>query len=95
MGGNETQTFDGKMCYSLRCKVLHNGNTEVTNSMLKVIVDSFVLSKPGSEDYKSGYTYIEKPQQDGTTKVMTCIAIDYLCEHLCEMAEKFYNTSLL
>lgn len=84
MAGFETQTFDGEMCYSLRCKVLHNGNTEVTNPKLKVLVDSFELLKPG-------YTYIKKTQPDGTVKVITCIAIDYLCERLCDMAEQFYN----
>ena len=60
MAGFETQTFDGEMCYSLRCKVLHNGNTEVTNPKLKVLVDSFELLKPDDQDYKPGYTYIKK-----------------------------------
>lgn len=91
MAGFETQTFDGEMCYSLRCKVLHNGNTEVTNPKLKVLVDSFELLKPDDQDYKPGYTYIKKTQPDGTVKVITCIAIDYLCECLCDMAEQFYN----
>lgn len=89
--GFETRTFDGEMCYSLRCKVLHNGNTEVINPSLKVLVDSFELLKPGDQDYKPGYTYIKKPQPDGTVKVITCIAIDYLCKRLCDMAEQFYN----
>ena len=35
--GFETQTFDGEMCYSLRCKVLHNGNTEVANTKLEYL----------------------------------------------------------
>lgn len=91
MAGFETQTFDGEMCYSLRCKFLHNGNTEVTNPKLKVLVDSFELLKPDDQDYKPGYTYIKKTQPDGTVKVITCIAIDYLCERLCDMAEQFYN----
>lgn len=91
MAGFETQTFDGEMCYSLRCKVLHNGNTEVNNPNLRVLVDSFELLKPGDPNYKSGYTYIKKLQPDGTTKVITCIAIDYLCNCLCDMAEQFYN----
>lgn len=56
----QTQTFDGGMCYPLRCKVLHNRNTEVTNSKLKVLVDSFELLKPDDQDYKPGYTYIKK-----------------------------------
>lgn len=58
---------------------------------LKVLVDSFELLKPDDQDYKPGYTYIKKTQPDGTVKVITCIAIDYLCERLCNMAEQFYN----
>ena len=75
----------------LRLRLLHNGNTEVTNLKLKVLVDSFELLKPDDQDYKPGYTYIKKTQPDGTEKVITCIAIDYLCERLCNMAEQFYN----
>ena len=79
------------MCYSLRCKVLHNGNTEVTNSKLGVLVDNFELVKPGDSDNTPSYTYITKMQLDGTSKVITLIAIDYLCGCLCNMAEQFYN----
>ena len=89
--GFETQTFDGEMCYSLRCKVLHNGNTEVANPKLGVLIDSFELVKPGDPNYTPGYTYITKTQLDGTLKVITRIAIDYLCERLCNTAEQFYN----
>ena len=37
-----------------------DGNTEVTNPKLKVLVDSFELLKPDDQDYKPGYTYIKK-----------------------------------
>ncbi len=60
LSGFETQTFTGEMCYSLRCKVLHNGNTEVTNKTLQVLVDHLVLTKPGTEEHKHGYNYVEK-----------------------------------
>lgn len=44
----------------LKMARLHNGNTEVTNPKLKVLVDSFELLKPDDQDYKPGYTYIKK-----------------------------------
>lgn len=87
MKGFETQTFGGEMCYSLRCKVLHNGNTEVKNEELKVMVDEFRLMLPSDPDYYHGYTYIEG--ENG--KTATCIGIDYLCEMLCDAAEEFYS----
>lgn len=88
--GFDAQTFRGEMCYSLRCKVLHNGSTDVQNPKLKVSVDEFVLTKPGDEDYFHGYKYINQVQTDGTEKTITKIGIDYLCERLCDTAEAFY-----
>ena len=58
-------------------------------------MDSSELLKSDDQDYKPGYTYIKKTQPDGTVKVITCIAIDYLCECLCDMAEQFYNGWLI
>lgn len=92
MAGCEIQTFDGEMCYSLRCKVLHNGNTEVANPKLGILIDNFELVKPGDSNYTSGYSYITKTQLYGTSKKITRIAIDYLCKCLCDMAEQFYNS---
>lgn len=51
MTGFETPTFDREMCYLLRCKILHNGSTEVTNYKLGVLVDNFKFFKPGDPDY--------------------------------------------
>jgi hypothetical protein len=91
LSGFEPQTFTGEMCYSLRCKVLHNGNTDVNNARLGVIVDDFILTTPKDEMYYHGYKYCEKQESDGKIKKITYIAIDYLCERLCDSAEKFYN----
>jgi len=79
------------MCNSLRCRVLHNGDLEVYNPSLGVSVDSFVLTRPGDSCYYHGYRY-EENNTGGTTILRTIIGIDYLCEQLCDAAEKFYNT---
>lgn len=89
--GFDIQTFSGEMCYSLRCKVLHNGNTNVKNKQLGVIVDDFELTFPSEGNYYHGYKYFENPQPDGTYETITCIGIDYLCERLCDTAEEFYD----
>ncbi len=89
--GFEKQTFDGVMCYALRCKVLHNGNTDLQASRQKILVDDFVLTKPDDPKYYHGYKYGEETKEDGTTKTITYIGIDYLCERLCDATENFYN----
>ena len=91
LSGFVSQTFTGEMCYSLRCKVLHNGNTDVNNALLGVIADGFILTTPKDEMYYHGYKYCENQESDGNIKRITYIAIDYLCERLCDSAEKFYN----
>lgn len=85
--GFERQTFTGDMCYSLRCKVLHNGNTEVKNKNLGVNVDKLILTRPNEENHYCGYKYVEDSKGDA----ISYIGIDYLCERLCAAAELFYN----
>lgn len=85
--GFETQTFEGEMCYSLRCKVLHNGNTDVKNIAHGVNVDELILTFPSDENYTHGYTY----KKNASGKTTTYIGIDYVCERLCDAAEKFYS----
>ena len=87
ISGFETQNFKGNMCYSLRCKVLHNGTLDVKNQRLGVSVDQFMLTKPGCSNYYYGYQY-----QTTNNINKTIIAIDYLCEQLCKAAEDFYNS---
>ena len=87
------QAFDGNMCYALRCKVLHNGNLELkkANPGLQIRLDCFQLSIPASANYYHGYKYAFVPCEDGTKQTVTILAVDYLCEMLCDAAEKFYN----
>ena len=92
LSGFERQRFDGEMCYALRCKVLHNGNVDIKDSQMTINVDQFVLTKPGDNKYFKGYTYSEETQPDGSTKTVTYIGADYLCERLCEAVELFYNS---
>lgn len=87
--GFEKQQFDGKMCYALRCKLLHNGNTDVNYA---TDIDNFVLTKPGDSNYKYGYIYIQENLANGEERLVTCIGIDYVCESLCKTAENFYNS---
>jgi hypothetical protein len=91
--GFEIQTFTGNMCYALRCKVLHNGNLNLkaTAPNLNILIDEFRLTSPESSDYYCGYQYKTTPCDNGTTKNVTIIAVDYLCERLCDAAENFYN----
>lgn len=91
LAGFEEQTFTGNMCYSLRCSVLHSGSTDVENPRLHVTVNRFLLTKPGDAKYYNGFTYGEEKQADGTILKVTYIGIDYLCECLCDAAERFYN----
>lgn len=91
LSGFEKQEFDGEMCYSLRCKILHNGNTDVKSASLGVDVDSFRLVKPGSQYYKKGFHYREI-NINGKPTYVTIIAVDYLCEQLCNAAERFYHS---
>ena len=91
--GFEKQTFDGNMCYALRCKVLHNGNLELKESAksLKMQLDRFEFTTPESVDYYHGYKYKSVTNEDGTEETITILSVDYLCERICEAAEKFYN----
>lgn len=83
--GFEEQTFAGEMCYSLRCKVLHCGSTNVQKQSLGVNVDEFTLTFPAQDNYFHGYKY---GNVQGRT--VTYIGIDYLCERICAAVEKFY-----
>ncbi len=89
--GFEKQSFKGNMCYSLRCKLLHNGNIDVKNQKRGINVDDFILVKPGSRRYYHGFRYEITKQPDGTDKYTTIIGVDYLCEALCRTAENYYN----
>lgn len=91
--GFERQTFDGNMCYALRCKVLHNGNLELkeTDSNLRIRLDLFEFTTPESTNYYHGYQYVSKALSNGKKQAITSLAIDYLCETICDAAENFYR----
>lgn len=93
IGEFKEQTFNGNMCYALRCKVLHNGNVELkqTSRNLKIELDHFQFTIPESPEYYYGYKYVYLPGEDEAIKTVTIIAIDYLCAIICEAAENFYN----
>ena len=91
LDGFEKQTFKGNMCYSLRCKLLHNGNVDVKNPKHNVNVDEFILVKPDSQHYFNGFQYRVSELPNGTKKCTTIIGVDYLCEVLCRTAEDYYN----
>lgn len=87
----EKNEFGGEMCYALRCKVLHEGNTNVEENQ-KVFVDSFQLTFPGDKEYFHGFKYtIDFSQNPSPEIAKTYIGIDYLCEILCKRADEFYN----
>lgn len=85
----ESNQFGGEMCYALRCKILHEGNTNVEENK-NVSVDSFKLTFPNDKDYFHGFKYIKEYSQNSEV-TKTYIGIDYLCEILCDRAEEFYN----
>lgn len=93
IGEFKEQTFNGNMCYALRCKVLHSGNLDLKNTSqnLQIELDCFEFTTPESAEYYRGYKYVYVPCEGGTKKTSTIIAIDYLCEIICDAAEKFYN----
>ena len=91
--GFEKQEFNGSVCYSLRCAVLHSGSTDVNNAILNVDIDEFRLTRPGDEHYIKGYCYGNRPTSNSSAAPEICayIGADYLCERLCDAAEEFYD----
>lgn len=82
--GFKNQTFDGEMCYLLRCKILHEGNTELKSKK----INSFNLILPKKKNDNFGYQYVKTNNKEYKTN----IKIDYLCDELCKATEKFYNS---
>ena len=86
--GFEAQTFNGNVCYALRCKVLHNGNFDIEDECNM----EFILTRPNTPNYMDGYKYEQKSSPDGSIVFTTYIGIDYICKRLCDSAESFYNS---
>ena len=87
MQGQKYAEFDGAACYALRCSFLHNGSDDVENNTYKPSIDKFELLTPDSLPRKGdGYSY-----RFSATDVIARLDIKYLCEQICNAAEKFYD----
>ena len=87
--------FNGDMCYSLRCKFLHEGNGHIEAK--SIIVDGgegcrfdFRLIVGGSNSY--GKTIYSISGCDAVEVKRVTLNIADLCEALCRGAEEFYKT---
>lgn len=87
ISGFEDQILNSEKIYLLRCYVLHSGNVDIQK---KLKINKFVLLKPN--DKETGYKYEEKYDENGNIIKTSYIRVDYLCESLCESAEKFFNS---
>ena len=87
MQGQKYAEFDGAACYALRCRFLHNGSDDVENNTYKPSIDKFELLTPDSLPRKGdGHSY-----RFSATDVIARLDIKYLCEQICNAAEKFYD----
>lgn len=87
--------FTGKMCYDLRCSLLHAGNSEINDfgdceDEENKYSYSFELCINGCDSIGERW---EEPQQNiGKLQKVKMVRIDIvtLCENLCSSAEKYY-----
>lgn len=88
--------FNGKMCYDLRCSLLHSGNSDINDfgeeeDEANRYSYYFELCINGSDSYGTMWEY---PQLsiDKTLKLKT-VRIDTgsLCRNLCSSAERYYQ----
>ena len=87
--------FDGDMCYSLRCKLLHEGNNRIDVKSINVSGDKgcrfeFRLIVGGSDN--CGRTIYSIPGCETVAVKQVTLNITDLCEALCRGAEDFYKT---
>lgn len=87
--------FNGDMCYSLRCKLLHEGNSHIEAKSIIVSGDEgcrfeFRLIVGGSDGY--GKTIYSISGCDNVVVKQVTLNIADLCEALCCGAEDFYKT---
>ncbi|NMC56343.1 MAG: hypothetical protein GYA50_03875 [Eubacteriaceae bacterium] len=88
----EEAEFTGEVCYSLRCRFLHNGTFNVSDKKRNINVDYFKLKMPSFIKNSYCFNYIKDRNADGTNTFTAIIDIKYLCEALCDTAENFYNS---
>ena len=87
--------FNGDMCYSLRCKLLHEGNSHIEAKSIIVsggegCRSEFRLIVDGSDNY--GRTIYSIPGCETVAVKRVTLNITDLCEALCRGAEDFYKT---
>lgn len=88
--------FTGKMCYSLRCSFLHDGNSDIKNWGEQEDTDfyysyEFELAVGGAD--KRGLS-LENPNNHNSKILKTetvRVNIDKLCKCICLSAEKYYR----
>ncbi|MBD8069281.1 hypothetical protein F7888_09825 [Bacillus sp. PS06] len=88
--------FTGKMCYSLRCSFLHDGNSDIKNWGEKEDADfyysyEFELAVGGADSFGLSWA----SQASNNSKIMKTkivrVNIDKLCESICLAAENYYR----
>ncbi len=88
--------FTGKMCYSLRCSFLHDGNSDIKDWSHKEDADfyysyEFRLAVGGADS--NGLSWVN--QASNNLKIMkiksVTVNIDKLCESICLAAENYYR----
>ncbi|KQU24975.1 hypothetical protein ASG65_16740 [Bacillus sp. Leaf13] len=88
--------FTGKMCYSLRCSFLHDGNSDIKNWGDKEDEEfhysyKFRLAVSGADSI--GLSWGNQSNNNSKiikTKIVT-VNIDKLCECICLSAERYYR----
>jgi len=78
--------FDGKLCYALRCSLLHEGNFELRDKKSKLIVDKFKLHiNKIYGNFNINNSYYE---EDGYNVID--LDIYGLCYYICYAVKEFY-----
>lgn len=85
---NDFEYLTSADLYNLRCSFLHSGNDDIG----KGHINEFHLLSPSITNGQYGYRYGIRTNQDGTETHIAEIDIKYLCEILCDAAEKYYQT---
>jgi hypothetical protein len=94
-GGVSESYFDGDMCYSLRCKLLHEGNNQIDVKSINVSGGKscrfeFRLIVGGSDSH--GRANHNVPGCETVVVERVTLSVTDLCEALCSGAENFYKT---
>lgn len=93
-GGVSESYFDGDMCYSLRCKLFHEGSNRIDVKSINLSGDEgcrfeFRLIVGGSDSY--GRVIYSAPGSEAVVVRQVTLNITDLCEALCNGAEEFYK----